>query len=575
MAPAANGQPIQRRDPERDEEDDIGHEEPSENSPLLPSEDAPNADQSQPQRERTAESLLRSLSYGSGKGSWRKRWPSLIALLILCLLVLIIIIFAFFAPGVIEQYAMQAVDFKPTSLSIEAFTSSGVRARIQGDFSMDASRVQKKSVRDLGRFGTWIAREVESGESEVEVSLPEYGNVVLGTAQVPSIWVDVRDGHTTHVDLLSDLQPGDVAGIRKIANDWIEGRLGQLRVVGKARVPVRSGILSFGEQTLRHELLFENKGMPRIPGYDIRKVNVHEVDSGMAADVSLAVSNDYPVEFTVPSLGFQILVEGCRKSDPYIMVADAVTQELHIHPEEAVEVNVTGLVRQLPDLITHDCPDSELSPLDVMLGKYMRGKENTIHVRGSESPSTYTPKWLEELMSDIVVPVPLPGKESGDLIKNFTLADTHFDLPDPFADHRQPESNPRISAKVKALIALPEEMNFNISANSVRADAEVFYKGGKLGNLDLRKWQPANSTRHEATKDEGPTLLVEALIKQAPLEITDSDVFTSVIQDLMFGDKNVMMHIKADVSVQVETALGELKVRNIPAEGQVPVKRRS
>lgn len=564
-----------------DEEADLDHQDAAEDEPLLPREDdAP--DQSQPQRERTAESLLRRLTSSSstagGKSGVRRRWPSLLALLALCLVAILIMVFAFFAPSIVEQYATQAVVFEPTSLSIDSFTASGVRARIQGDFHMDASRVQKKPVRDLGRFGTWIAHEAESGESDVEVSLPEYGNVVLGKAHVPGIKVDLRNGHTTHVDFLSDLEPGTKDGIRRIANDWIDGRLGQLRILGKAEVPLKSGLFSFGTQTVRQELIFANDDIPSIPAYDIKRMNVHETeDNAMAADVTLSVLNEYPVDFTIPSLGFQILVEDCHKDEPYIMVADAVTHKLHVRPKENVEVKATGIVRQLPDVLMQDCPGSNKSPLDTLLGNYMRGKENTIYVRGSPSPPGDTPKWVSQLISDIVVPVPVPGKTMGHLIKNFSLADTHFSLPDPFAEPKTPESMPRISAKVKALIALPEEMNFNISANRVRADADVFYKGKKLGKLDLHKWQAANSSRLPPSKSsgEGPELLVESFVDEAPLDITDSDVFTDVIQALLFGRESVMMHIKADVDVQVETALGEFKVRQIPAEGEVPVKRRS
>lgn len=486
-------------------------------------------------------------------------------------------VFAFFAPSAFEQYATQAVVFEPTSLSIDPFTTSGVKARIQGDFHLDASRVQKKLLRDFGRFGTWIAHEAESGESEVEVSLPEYGNVVLGKAHVPGIKVDIRNGHTTHVDLLSDLEPGDKDGIRRIANDWIDGRLGSLRVLGKANVPLKSGLFSFGTQTVRQELTFANNDIPSIPAYDIKRINVHETDDkAMAADVTLSVLNEYPVDFTIPSLGFQVLVEDCHEDEPYIMLAEAITQPLQIHPKEDVEVNVTGVVRQLPNLLMQDCPGSNKSPLDTLLGNYMRGKENTIYVRGAPSPPGDTPEWVGQLISDIVVPVPVPGKTMGHLIKKFTLADTHFSLPDPFADPDDPESKPRISAKVKALIALPEEMNFNISANKVRADADVFYNGKKLGKLDLHKWQAANSSRVPPleTSDDGPELLVESFVDEAPLNITDSDVFTDVIQALLFGSKSVMMHIQADVDVQVETALGEFRVRKIPAEGEVPVKRR-
>ena len=571
---AANGEPGPTRDDRDPEEND---EEPaSEQTPLLHREEP--ADQSQPHREHSAESLLRSLSTssnGSGKSS-KRRWPSILALLILCLVAILIMIFAFFAPSIVEQYAAQAVVFEPTSLSIDSFTSSGVRARIQGDFSLDARRVKKKPVRDLGKLGTWIAREVESGESEVEVSLPEYGNVVLGTAHVPGITVDVRNRHRTHVDFLSDLEPGNKDGIRRIANDWIDGRLGQLRVLGKASVPIKSGLFSFGTQTVRQELLFANNNIPTMPGYDIKRLNVHDAQGrGMEADVSLVVENEYPLDFAVPSLGFQVLVENCLKDEPYILVADATTAKLHVLPREDVELNVTGIVRTLPDVLTQDCPGSDKSPLDELLGNYMRGKDNTIYVRGSASPDGDTPDWVSDMISDIVVPVPLPGKTMGHLIKNFSLEDTHFSLPDPFAQPGTPDANPRISAKVRALVALPEEMNFNISANGVRADADVYYKGSKLGNLDLHKWQRANSSRMEGTNNSGPGLLVESLVDEAPIYITNNDVFTDVIQDLMFGGKDIIMQVKADVDVQVETALGEFKVRRIPAKGSVPVKRRS
>lgn len=183
--------------------------------------------------------------------------PSIIALLLLCVVAILIMVLGFFAPEAVQEYAMQAMVFEPTSLSVDSFTSTGVRARVQGDFSMDASRVKKKSVRDLGRFGTWVAKEVESGESHVQVYMPEYGNVVLGTAVVPRIKVNIRNGHTTHVDFLTDLEPGQTDGIKRIANDWLDGRLGQLRLQGKAKVPLRSGILRLGEQVISQSLVFQ------------------------------------------------------------------------------------------------------------------------------------------------------------------------------------------------------------------------------------------------------------------------------------------------------------------------------
>ena len=165
----------------------------------------------------------------------------------------------FAAPAIVEEYSKEAIVFEPTNLSIDSFTSTGVRARVQGDFTLDALRVRRKPIRDLGRAGTWIARAVESKPSKVEVVLPEYGNTLMGTADVPSIVVDIRNGHTNHLDFLTDLTAGDVDGIRRIAMDWLHGRLNRLSVKGTAEVGLKSGIFPLGTQTLSENMVFEGR----------------------------------------------------------------------------------------------------------------------------------------------------------------------------------------------------------------------------------------------------------------------------------------------------------------------------
>jgi len=207
-----------------------------------------------------AASSLRSLQNGGlTKEKHRARWPTIIAFTILGLLVILILCLGFAAPAVVEEYAKEAMVFEPTNLSIDSFTPTGVRARIQGDFKLDSSKVQRKPVRDLGRAGTWIARKVESKQSKVEVYLPEYGNILLGTAVVPPVVVDIRDGHTTHIDFLSDLAAGDIDGIRRMANDWLEGRIGRLSIRGVANVPLKSGILGLGMQSLSETIVFDGQ----------------------------------------------------------------------------------------------------------------------------------------------------------------------------------------------------------------------------------------------------------------------------------------------------------------------------
>ena len=293
----------------------------------------------------------------------------------------------------------------------------------------------------------------------------------------------------------------------------------------------------------------------------------------MAADVSLRLMNEYPVRFTLPPLGFNILAQPCSSDLPYIAFANATTEEIFVNPNQNVEAHVRALIRKLPDSLTSACPNIQKSPLDLLVGEYIRGNETTIYVRGADSSSINTPQWVSDFMKTIIVPVGFPGKTFENLIRNFSLADVHFGLPDPFSSPGSPDSQPRISAAVKALVALPEEINFPIDIAHVRADADVYYHDRKLGQLNLRKWQKAQSKRIEARGDVQAGLVVLSVVKNAPLKITDDDVFAKVVQALVFGGENVILGVKAAVDVEMKTILGKFVIRDIPAEGKIFVKR--
>jgi hypothetical protein len=581
----------------------------------------------------------------TNKFNWR--WPSLVALVLLILGGILIIVLAFVAPGIVKEYAEQAIVVEPRSLSIDSFTASGVRTRIQASVRLDSRRVSQDPVRNLGRFFTYLAAEVETGESDVEVSLPEYGNVVLGTAQVPPIKMSIRDGQWKFIDILVDVRPGQVDGLRSIANDWIDGRLGRLRVLAKAQVPLSSGLINIGRQDIRQELTLSNGKLPKIPAYKLKDISVHEVDgpngesSAVAVDASLGVMNDYPVEFTVPPLEFDILVDACAENDPNIVVARARTHELDVKPEQLLNAQVTATMHHLPASLIRDCPNAGDSPLDRLVGNYLHGKNTTIYIRGSSDPSSIdsssseqrlapaseAPEWLTGLLSSLTLPIPIPppSLDKNPLIRNFSLTNTHFDLPDPWAeDPNSPEAKPRISADVRALVALPPPIALNLKhfdVDRVRADADVLYDGTKFAEFDLSAWQRANLTHvvegdwerlvgaqnenlhalklNPTTSDEETTvsvdlapitghvevntkkseptlLLIQSHIDQAPLIITNEDIFTKVVEKLIFGGKGSVVHLQivAQVDVEVVTSLGDVVVRKLPAHGDVPLKRK-
>ncbi|KAF3766009.1 hypothetical protein M406DRAFT_97430 [Cryphonectria parasitica EP155] len=499
----------------------------------------------------------------------RRRWPSIIAMILLGILSIAIIVVAFVVPAAIEEYAKEAAVLEPTNLSLESITTDGVRARIQANFRLDGSKVKSDHVRRVGSVATWFVRELGTEATSVNVYLPEYDNIMLGSANIPPINLKIN-GQNTAIDMVADLVPGQAEGIRTLANEWLEGRMNRVRFLGKADIQLKTGIIPLGTHTVSESLTFEGGGLPP---YNITKVFFRDIDNHtVGAEVSINAFNKWPVELDIPPLAFEILVPNCGLHDPYILVAEALTDPVDIRPRSRVVANVHGVVRELPDSLTRVCPDSENTPLDRILKQYLGGQTPNVFVRGKSHPAVGTPEWLNEIMSQVVVPVPFPGRSFDNLIRKFSLTDTHFSLPDPLAEPDDPGASPKVSGTIQVLAGLPKEMNFGINVTHIRAAADVFFQDQKLGVLDVRKWQPANSTRIESGSDGGPELEIQSRIDNAPLNVTDGDVLTDVIQRLIFQGKTIQLDIKASVDVQVETVLGDLVLKDIPAEGRIPVK---
>lgn len=196
------------------------------------------------------------------RASSRRRWPSIIAMIILGILSIVIIVIAFFVPAAVEEYAKEAVVLEPTNLSLESITANGVRARVQANFKLDGSKVRNEHVRRVGSIATWFVRELGTDATKVNVYLPEYDNVLLGSAGVPPITIKIN-GQNTAIDFVADLVPGEAESIRTIANEWLEGRLGTLRFQGKADIKLKTGIIPLGTHAVSESLTVEGQSLYR------------------------------------------------------------------------------------------------------------------------------------------------------------------------------------------------------------------------------------------------------------------------------------------------------------------------
>jgi hypothetical protein len=184
-------------------------------------------------------------------------------MIVLSLFALAVLILAFIVPAAVQEYAKEAAVLEPTNLSLDSITSNGVRVRIQADFRLEAQRVENEHVRRVGRAVTWLVGELGADETKINVYLPDYDDLLLGTAVVPPLTVSIVDGRNNAVDFAADLVPGDAEGIRMIANEWLEGKLNSVRLRGQADVQLRAGIIPLGTHAIAESLTFEGQSLYR------------------------------------------------------------------------------------------------------------------------------------------------------------------------------------------------------------------------------------------------------------------------------------------------------------------------
>ncbi|PNY28478.1 Uncharacterized protein TCAP_01579, partial [Tolypocladium capitatum] len=551
-----------------------------ENDPVPPNESASllshRQDRDSDNVQQTDASSSPAKAPARRRGKWR--WPSIIAILVLAVLIVAIIILGFIVPPAVQKYVEHAVVLEPTSLSLESLTADGLRARVKGNFHLDGSRVTDEHARRIGRLATSIMRQLGSEQTTVNVRLPLYDNALLGTAVVPPLTLDLVDGHNNELDFVADIIPGDADIMRKIANDWLGGNLDRLELTGAAALSIKSGIFPLGTHDVVESIIFEANEIPSIPEYEIQNLVFHDVpvgdegQMGVGANVSITLHNDYPIGLDVPSLGFEVLVPNCDPSEPNIKVASAVTSVIQIRPEADVTAEAEGIVGELPDTLTRPCPDTELSPLDNFMKHYLHGENAQVFVRGKASEYSHVPEWVGAILQSVTVPIDFPGRSFDNFIRDFSLTDVDFKLPSPFADPSDPNGKPRVSGTVQVLAGLPAELDIDLAVDSLKANGDLVYEKQKFGELNLERWQSANSTITSGSGDEEDTITITSRIIDAPIDITDGDVFGDVMQKLLFGDVDIILDVKALVDVKVTMVLGKLVLKGVPAQGKVPVK---
>jgi hypothetical protein len=294
---------------------------------------------------------------------------------------------------------------------------------------------------------------------------------------------------------------------------------------------------------------------------------VDQPGEGTLMKANVEIVNPYPVTLDIPGLAWKIHVPGCNPTE-LIRLGNADTGPLSIRSGQNISVDISSLVSSLPKSVLDPCADGAPSPLEALFQAVIDPKQNTtVFISGGHQTASL-PKWLPGILSGLRLPIPIPHVETNtsDLISSIKLSEMKVSLPPPWAPPGTPNSQPKISGVVEAVIVPPKEAaSVGINVTAVKADIFLFDKGKKFGRVVVPEWSPATTIRKKK-------LHILARVAEVPVDVLDPVVFQSVMWKVLNGDGVVKIGVEGTVDGKVVVLVGEFAVRGIPVKGVVDVQ---
>lgn len=484
----------------------------------------------------------------------RSRLTSIVAPIVLVFLFALALVVGFILPHAAQSYVEETLQVDIRNIEVTAVHESGIDICAQGDIFLDASKSDRSNARRLTNVLLFLAGPISISDSSVVLSLEHKGSHKVATADVGDLTLRLANSQKSPFDLRSvvKVRNADVIGefARLVAEDGV--RVIPINAIVQAKITRGFSVRKTVSRRIDYELPGHSGG---IPAYNITSLSARDSSTtGIYVEAAITVAYQSLLDAVIPSVVLEASIMGCNGD--VIPLAVAENMPFHVSRDSAsVSIVGSGHCREIPKPALRKCGDANSqSPLDVLMESYLAGNDTTVFVSGH---STEDRSWLQELLSHVHIPIQIAGNQNEQLARDIELSDVKMNLPSFFGGG----GKPKISGKIRGIIDIPSDIKVDVQVDSVHVLADLLYKGKKFAYLESPGWAPASS---RFPKQE--ELLVEVTLKDAPVTITNQDVFSSVVSQLLGG--NVLVDVLGTGDVKVITSLGKLEAHKLPIEAK-------
>lgn len=516
-----------------------------------------------------------------------------ITILITACGVLVLFLLLWFAPTVAERSIEEGVAFSFQRAAILNITEDNIiTMHITGKIELQPGLFQLQQTANHV-FGTIGIRQSElrvhyqqKTESKAESRLVLAASPSMGRIDLPALNLNSVSS-VTGFDFITRFMIEDTDVLMEFCKDAVVAKTVMWRVKGPLSVTLgwfpwnsvvgldktielEGKILSYTLKSILSTLC--SVGMDGLKKTDMQSMTFPDQHHLGGIQVSGTVGIFNPSGVLSLSLGdmdFGIYLPATLpdQKDVLIAVVQAIDADLQGHRMNYF--NITGRTLPIPNESSYA---KEL--METFLSNYIHGNTTQVHVRGNrygpdDQPSKKhigtAPKWLRKALESVVLGVPFPGAKETDLIQSLQLSHIKIDF--------SSTGSPLISGDAIALLKKPQEMQFHMDVTEIDPHVLLYL------NLDstapfasVQANHPCPAHGEEGNGVDFPLGYMKVISKltRAPFNVLpggqrDFEKFLNRV----FHEKKGKVYIRGTSDARIESAFGQLTVRDLKFTGEV------
>lgn len=461
----------------------------------------------------------------------------------------------------LDSLVMLAIDTKFHSLSIMDLNNDGLDFHVLGSVSMHYNNIENHFYRFFMKLASIIIGSVIviPNDAVKLFAALEGRNESLHVLNIypPDIQVDIANNALTEIDFISKSELVE-ENIVKFLNTLEDSNKEELvvKLSGIFDSTIESKLFEYSTKNARFYLDYSLNKTDLSPSILLDHLTVqqnHENNTEIEFYSSISMDNKFPINVELESIDWDVYIAGCHKE--LIKVGEWQSSSLSIQPDNSIEFDINGIVREIPDKLVENCDDNK-TVINKMVQDYLQGKATSINISASNSEKNQKtlPRWLLFVLNKsgykLLVGLPYYEGDISSYIKSYDISTLFVEL---LSSKSHELFSYALSSNVSMITTFPGifDIKLNLprfqSSIAMRDESETLMKGWSNtdNTMNLHRYDDENLLKWDigVSNFEADNIEPVKLGKLANNLLNGDDIRVPIYLDMILDEIELSMPI--------------------------------